>query len=149
VKVLLAIDEDPCSEEAADEVGGRAWEASTTVRVLHAVGKFVPPAQELWFDAGGDLDEARREVKDHSAELAERFCARLRERGLQAEAVVRDGEPGPAIVEEAKEWGAALIVIGSHGYTGLKRLLAGSVSGYVVDHAQCPVEVVRCRQTDE
>ena len=148
MKVLLAVDESPCSEEAVGEVGGRVWGEGTTIRVLHAVPKFVPPAQELWYDAGGSLDEARREVKDYSAELAERTCGWLREQGLNAEAVVRDGEPGPTIVEEAKEWGAALIVVGSHGYTGLKRLLVGSVSSYVVDHAPCPVEVVRCRQTE-
>jgi nucleotide-binding universal stress UspA family protein len=146
VKVLLAIDEGDCSGEAADEVGGRSWEAGTTVRVLHAVGKFVPPAQELWHDAGGDLDRARQEIKDRSGELVERVCARLRERGLSAEGAVRDGEPGPAIVAEAEEWGAGLVVVGSRGHTGLRRALEGSVSRYVVDHAPCPVEVVRCEE---
>lgn len=149
MKVLLAIDESACSEEAVNEVGGRAWEAGTTVRVLHAVPKFVPPAQELWYDAGGNLDESRREVKGESHELTERVCGWLREQGLGAEAVVRDGEAGPSIIAEAEEWGAGLIVVGSHGYTGLRRLLTGSVSKYVVDHARCPVEVVRCRQTGE
>ena len=142
MKVLLAIDEDAGFEEAANEVGGRKWEEGTTVRVLHAVGKFVPPAQELWHDAGGDPERARQEIKDRSMELAERAAAWLREQGLNAEAAVRDGEPGPAIVEEAKEWGADLIVVGSRDHTGLRRLLDGSVSRYVVDHAPCPVEVV-------
>ena len=148
MKVLLAIDEEDCSQEAVNEVGSRAWETGTTVRVLHAVGKFVPPAHELWYDAGGDLDRARREVKDRSSEIAERACGWLRERGLSAEPSVRDGEPGPAIVEEAKEWGADLIVIGSRGHTGLRRMLTGSVSQYVVDHAPCPVEVVHNKQED-
>ncbi|HJU46596.1 MAG TPA: universal stress protein [Gaiellaceae bacterium] len=149
MKVLLAIDEEPCSEEAINEVGARRWEEGTTVRVLHAVGKFVPPAQELWHDAGGSLDEARREIKNRSTELVERTCGWLREQGLGAEAAVRDGEPGPAIVEEAKEWGANLIVVGSRGHTGLRRMLEGSVSRYVVDHAPCPVEVIHCKETGE
>lgn len=148
MKVLLAIDEGPSSEEAINEVGSRSWEAGTTVRVLHAVGKFVPPAQDLWYDAGGDPERARQEIKDRSMELAERTAAWLREQGLDAEAVVRDGEPGPAIVEEAKEWGAGLIVVGSRGHTGLRRMLAGSVSQYVVDHAPCPVEVVHVKEND-
>lgn len=147
MKVLLAIDEDPCSEEAVNEVGGRAWEAGTTVMVLRVVGKFVPPAQELWYDAGGDLDRARGEIKERSDELVERACDWLREQGLSAEGAVRDGEPGPAIIEEAKQWGAGLVVIGSRGHTGLRRLLEGSVSRYVVDHAHCPVEVVHCKAT--
>ena len=144
MKVLLAIDEDQCSEEAVNEVGSRRWEEGTVVRVLHAVGKFVPPAQELWHDAGGDLDQARREIKNRSKQLTERAADWLRERGLTAETAVRDGESGPAVVEEAKEWGADLVVVGSRGHTGLRRLLEGSVSRYVVDHAPCPVEVVHC-----
>ena len=142
MKVLLAIDEEPCSEEAVNEVGRRQWGEATTVRVLHAVGKFVPPAQELWYDSGGDLDRARREIKDRSKQLTERAADWLREQGLSAETSVRDGEPGPAVVEEAKEWGADLVVVGSRGHTGLRRLFEGSVAHYVVDHAHCPVEVI-------
>ena len=149
MKVLLAIDEEPCSEEAINEVGKRPWEAGTTVRVLHAVGKFVPPAQELWHDAGGDLDRARQEIKERSSDLTERVGGWLRAQGLTVETAVRDGEPGPAVVGEAKEWGADLVVIGSRGHTGLRRLLEGSVSHYVVDHAPCPVEVVHCKESKE
>jgi nucleotide-binding universal stress UspA family protein len=142
MKVLLAIDEEPGSEEAVNEVGGRRWEEGTTVRVLHAVGNFVPPVQELWYDAGGDPVRARSEMKDRSTELTERVGGWLREQGLEVETAVRDGKPGPAVVEEAKEWGTDLIVVGSRGPSGLRWLLEGSVSYYVVDHAHCPVEVV-------
>ena len=145
MKVLLAIDEEPGSEEAVNEVGSRRWEEGTTVRVLHVVGKFVPPAQELWYDAGGDLGRARQEIRDRSTELTERAGGWLREQGLAVETAVRDGEPGPAVLAEAKEWGADLIVVGSRGHTALRRLLEGSVSRYVVDHATCPVEVVHAK----
>lgn len=149
MKVLLVIDEEACSEEAVNVVGERAWEAGTTVRVLRVVGNFVPPAQELWYDAGGNLDRAHEEIKHRSDELVERACDWLREQGLNAEGAVRDGEPGPTIVAEAKEWGAGLVVVGSRGHTGLRRLLEGSVSRYVVDHATCPVEVVHCKENKE
>jgi nucleotide-binding universal stress UspA family protein len=59
---------------------------------------------------------------------------------------VRYGDARSCIVDEAKEWGADLIVVGSHGYTGLKRLLLGSVAQSVVTHAPCSVEVVRGKQ---
>lgn len=149
MKVLLAIDEDAATEEAVNQVGVRPWEAGTTVRVLHVVGEFVPPAQELWYDAGGDLDQAREEIKERSTELTERVGGWLREQGLTVETAVRDGEAGPAVVGEAKEWGADLIVIGSRGHTGLRRLLEGSVSRYVVDHAPCPVEVLHSQGQKE
>ena len=142
MRVLLALDEDAASEEAVNQVGGRRWEEGTTVRVLHVVGDFVPSAQELWYDAGGDPDRAREEIRERSTELAERVGGWLREQGLTVETKVRDGEPGPAVVEEAREWGADLVVMGTRGHGGLRRLLEGSVSRYVVDHAPCPVEVV-------
>ena len=145
MKVLLAIDEEPCSEEAVNVVGRRPWGEGTTVRVLRALGKFVPPAQELWHDAGGDLAQARQEIKNSSKQLTERAADWLREQGLSVETAVRDGEPGRAVVAEAKEWGADLVVIGSRGHTGLRRLLEGSVAHYVVDHAPCPVEIMHAK----
>jgi len=47
---------------------------------------------------------------------------------------------------QADEWGADLIVVGSHGRTGVKRWLLGSVAGAIVSHAPCSVEVVRRRE---
>jgi nucleotide-binding universal stress UspA family protein len=149
MKVLLAIDEEPCSEEAVNEVGRRNWGDGTTIRVLRAVGKFVPPVQELWYDADGDLSQARQEIMERSTELTDRVAEWLREQGLTVETAVRGGEPGHAVVAEAKEWGADLIIIGSRGHTGLRRLLEGSVSHYVVDHAHCPVEVVHAKDCED
>jgi nucleotide-binding universal stress UspA family protein len=149
MKVLLAIDEEPCSEEAVNQVGQRSWGEGTVVRVLHAVGKFVPPAQELWHDSGGDLDRARREIRDRSKQLTEQAADWLRGQGLTVETSVRDGEPGPAVVAEAREWGADLVVVGSRGHTGLRRLFEGSVAHYVVDHAPCPVEVIHAKAGGE
>lgn len=142
MKIVLAVDESAYSEEAVREVATREWPASTTVRVLYAVEKFVPPAQELWYDAGGNLDRAREEVKEQAERLVAGIAEKLRASGLMVETIVRDGDPRTVIVDEAKSWSADLIVIGSHGYTGLKRLLLGSVAQAVVDHAPCPVEVV-------
>jgi nucleotide-binding universal stress UspA family protein len=51
--------------------------------------------------------------------------------------------PQQIILEEAKEWGADLIVVGCHGRGGLDRFLLGSVSEAVAMHAECSVEVVR------
>jgi nucleotide-binding universal stress UspA family protein len=51
------------------------------------------------------------------------------------------------IIGEARKWSADLIVLGSHGYTGLKRLLLGSVALFVVSHAPCSVEIVRKKKS--
>ena len=59
------------------------------------------------------------------------------------EADVVSGDPDAAIVEYAREHGADLIVMGSHGHTGLRHLLMGSVAEHVLRHAACPVLIVR------
>ena len=53
MKILLAIDESPFSEEAIREVEERFEASDSIVLVLHVAGKFVPPAATLWSDAGG------------------------------------------------------------------------------------------------
>jgi nucleotide-binding universal stress UspA family protein len=63
--------------------------------------------------------------------------------GLEVEDVIARGEPAAEIVRAAEEHGAGLIVISSHGRTGLGRILFGSTAESVVRHARCPVLVVK------
>jgi len=56
---------------------------------------------------------------------------------------VRFGKPFDEITRGAKDFGASLIVLATHGHTGLKRVYLGSVAERVVRHAHCPVLVVR------
>lgn len=69
---------------------------------------------------------------------------RLPDEGLtDAHAAVRIGDPGGEIAAFAEELGAELIVLPSHGRTGLRRLLIGSVAERVIRLAHCPVLVLR------
>jgi nucleotide-binding universal stress UspA family protein len=63
--------------------------------------------------------------------------------GVKVETFIREGESHEVITGLATEVGADIIVMGSHGRTGLKRLLMGSVTEKVIGHATCPVLVVR------
>lgn len=56
---------------------------------------------------------------------------------------VKLGNPKAKIIDTAVEWHADLIVLGSHGRTGLERFLTGSVADAVARHAHCSVELVR------
>ena len=108
MRILLAIDESPASQAAAKEVSWRLWPADSTVRVLHTVGKFVPPAQQLWYDAGGNLDQARQEIRDRFQTLVVETAKDLAEHDLKTETSIRDGEAGKTIIQEAMEWNADL-----------------------------------------
>jgi nucleotide-binding universal stress UspA family protein len=67
----------------------------------------------------------------------------LRHRGIKVEAYLRVGCPFDEIVQMANHLNVDLIIIGSHGRTGLTHLLLGSTAERVVEHAQCPVLVVK------
>ena len=74
--------------------------------------------------------------------LADRVRDLLRHEGVPADSAVAEGKVADAIVQAAKDHDCDLIVVGSHGRTGLDRILMGSVSQQVVIQAQCPVMVV-------
>ena len=149
MKILLAVDESEYSAAAVEAVATRPWPSETTVRVLTAIEPVVPPAAEVWYDAGGKLESVRQERTTHAEQLIAGVAETLRASGLRAETATRDGDPRSVIVDEAERWSADLIVIGTHGYTGIKRWLLGSVAQAVVSHAPCSVEVVRKKSAEE
>jgi nucleotide-binding universal stress UspA family protein len=65
------------------------------------------------------------------------------EPGIAIEYRLEHGEPAPVILAVAEQIGADLIVIGTHGRTGLRRLLMGSVAEHVIRKAPCPVLTVK------
>jgi nucleotide-binding universal stress UspA family protein len=149
MKLLLAVDNSEYSVEAIKEVARRLWPPKTIVRVISVVEPVAPPAAELWYDASGSLERVQQEMVKRATELTKKTSERLKRKGLKIESVVREGDARSVIVDEARKWSADLIVLGSHGYTGIKRLLLGSVASSVVSHAPCSVEIVRRKQTKQ
>ena len=145
MKILLAVDGSSHSQEAVDEVSRRPWPSRSTVRVLSVIQPYTPPATEFVL-AGATLEDIRRLQTADAEHLTARAADAVNAAGITADTAVREGDPRSAIVDEADEWGADLIVVGSHGRTGVKRWLLGSVAGAIVSHAPCSVEVVRRRE---
>jgi nucleotide-binding universal stress UspA family protein len=151
--LLLAIDHSESAERAIQEVLRRPWPTDLRIRVLSVMDEDpgstpaevpVPsaPVGEVPPWPAGTL--ATRGLLDANARhIAEAAAQRLAAQKLRAEICVREGSPGPEIVEAAKDWPAELIVVGSRGLGPIKRLLLGSVANYVVNHAHCSVLVVR------
>ncbi|MCM3871978.1 MAG: universal stress protein [Pyrinomonadaceae bacterium] len=149
MKILLAIDGSPCSDEAIDEVGRRPWPESSEIKVLTAIELPLPPTPEAWAIPPNYLEELDRAASEHARSIVERGVRRLK-KGMGTATVIK-GEtlPGPprvVILDEAASWGADLIVVGSHGYRAWERFLLGSISQSIVSHAKCSVEVVRCQK---
>ncbi|HXY15980.1 MAG TPA: universal stress protein, partial [Terriglobales bacterium] len=142
-RILLAIDDSRFSEAAIRMVCEQLHSLGTKLRVLHVVE---PPALLVAREMGGydptleHVWEAQtREAEDLVTKVAKKFCGT----GLEVTTCVAQGDPKTKILDEAQEWKADLIVIGSHGRAGVARFLMGSVSEAVAHHAHCSVEVVR------
>jgi nucleotide-binding universal stress UspA family protein len=146
MRILLAVDGSSPSQEAIDELASRPWPTASTMRIISVVRAYMPTATE--FVPGAlTTQEVRQQHLEHAEDIALRAAERLAKAGLHVDTIVREGDPRTQIVDEATEWRADLIVVGSHGHTGLTRLLLGSVAQAVVTHAPCSVEVVRRRRT--
>jgi nucleotide-binding universal stress UspA family protein len=147
MKILLAVDQSKYSALAVREVTKRPWPKGTTVRVLTVAESFPPVAMEPWYSSRESLEYIDKEVQKRARELTKKAADNLKKKGFKVETAVRRGDPRSEIVDEAGKWRANLIVMGSHGYTGIKRLLLGSVASSVVSHAPCSVEIVRGKKT--
>jgi nucleotide-binding universal stress UspA family protein len=147
MRVLVATDGSPCSNVALDEVARRPWPPGSELRIVTAVNPWPTVGSEAWVLPPEYYDEVARAAD----ERGERILAAARERvaapdGATVTTAVLSGPPAPSIIDEAEEWDADLVVVGSHGYGAVKRMLLGSVSHAVALHAPCSVEVVRERE---
>jgi len=147
MKILLAVDGSQCSDKAVEEVARRPWPAGSVIKVLTAYELPLPPTPEAWPVPTAYFEELERVASEHARSILERTLTRLRSAmGSEADinGEVAPGPPRTLILDQAQNWKADLIVVGSHGYSAWERFLLGSVSQSVVSHAQCSVEVVRC-----
>jgi len=90
-----------------------------------------------------DATTGPADSRDSLTTKAQGLVQRAKAAGVDASFLVWEGEPGDAIVAAADSESADLIVVGSHGRSGVSRFFIGSVSDFVVRHAHCPVMVVR------
>jgi len=145
MKILVGTDGSKCSERATHAVANRPWPAETLVRVI-SVQEPIFPAGEMPMAFDPALMEEVLERERRRAEDAlKRAQQILSSAGLKlcdsSETLL--GDPRTVLLDEAKSWGADLVMLGSHGLHGLDRVLLGSVSEAVAMHAHCSVEVIR------
>ena len=145
MKILLAIDGSPFSDAAAEEVAGRPWPADTEVKIISVIEPQVTMMSETWVLPSAYSDDAEQAATKQLDEAVSRFKQAVTP-SLKLTAEIHKGYARRVILDQAERWGANLIVVGSHGYSGFKRLLLGSVSQTVAAHAKCSVEIVHRQQ---
>jgi nucleotide-binding universal stress UspA family protein len=145
MKVLLATDGTPTAERATAAVAERAWPADTEIEVVTVIHTRFPllPDPQLMLAAAHQqlLAQAREQAPSIVRHAARRIEAESRT--VRVTTKIVEGEPKASILQEARDWGADLIVLGSHGHGALTGLLLGSVAQAVALHAPCSVLIVR------
>jgi nucleotide-binding universal stress UspA family protein len=147
MKILAAIDGSPCSSAVTDEILSRTWPKDTEVKILTAIDGTVPFTADSWALDLDYLDQMDQIAMRQAEAVIEQAREKLESRpdsNLKITKEVIKGLATNVILSEAEQWDADLIMVGSHGYHGLKRLMLGSVSQAVASHGKCSVEIVRC-----
>lgn len=149
MKILLATDGSDFSKAAVDALTtivanpeNASFKIVSTVEfpTMLPSDPFVGASAEYY----DEIEKAGHGQAKAAAEQAEtRIRSMFPNVALDITAEVVSGSPQRVLVEKAQEWGADLIVVGSHGYGFWSRALLGSVSNSVVHHAPCSVLVVR------
>jgi universal stress protein A len=141
MKVLVAVDDSVHSRSAVDYVKGALWPPDAEFIVASAAPPvWMGPGEAIAVDA---IVELNRQQEKYHQETAEEGARELALAKLRARPKLLAGDPRHALVQEARQERVDLIIVGSHGRSGMAKLLLGSVASYVVSHAPCNVLVVR------
>lgn len=140
MKILLCVDSSEHSTAAVQAVASQFRPQETEVVVVHVL-------QPIAISAAPQMDpmytpELQQEGSE-AKKLVERVAAELRGAGFRAEAILAKGDVRETIADAVEKWHTDLIVVGSRGKGGLRRLLLGSVAEFVARHAPCSVLIAR------
>jgi len=139
MKVLIGIDDSKVSGDVLRAIVTQFRTEHTEIRVLHVLQPLAPTPPQMAPGYAPELEDQKKPAR----ELVEQIAKELRSAGFKVDAAVEVGDIRERIIDSAAEWGADLIVVGSHGQRGIKRFLLGSVAEFVARHAKCSVEIVR------
>ena len=139
MRVLIANDGSPGADQATDLARAIGWPPETHLRLVAGLGSQVSGTAWTFREAQALADSVARQLDAHLEEVEQQ----LARESLTVERTLVSGRPASAIVEEALEFQADLVITGSRGHGLVKQLLLGSVAAVILDRAPCPVLVAR------
>jgi len=140
--ILVALDGSDCSHKALETAVRLAKEQGARCTVCSVVD-VVRAAASMAFATGDIVNEWIATLNKDARQIESEAISKYADSGVVIETKVLDGDPSAVLLDVAKNEKADLIVMGSHGRTGLKRLWLGSVAESVVREATIPVLIVR------
>ena len=136
--VVVGFDGSPESEVALRFAADEARMRGAPLRIVHA---WEPSASGYLGEAFAPTPDAFVEAERRADVVLRAALEELRGETVEVEALAEEGGPAGVLLEQAAD--AALLVVGSRGLGGAKRLLLGSVSQHLAHHATCPLVIVR------
>jgi nucleotide-binding universal stress UspA family protein len=142
--ILVPVDFSECSKKALTYALPLAKQFGATITVLHVV----PPYYAADPYGLTQYERIEAELRAVGQKKLTTLVQEYVSDDVQSSIVVTNGRAATEIVEVARKQDADLIVISTHGYTGLKHVVFGSTAEHVVRHATCPVLTVREHQNE-
>jgi len=143
--ILVPIDFSDCAKKALQYALPLAREHEAAITLIYVVP---PPTYPMGEFGGMEYASLLPDLKAGGEKDLSTFAAAEIHGEVPVKKVVRTGSPAVEIIDAAKRLDTDLIVISTHGRTGLKHVLLGSVAEHVIRSASCPVLVVREREHD-
>jgi nucleotide-binding universal stress UspA family protein len=131
-RIVIGFDGSDDAHAAVRGVASRSWPLKTQVRIVTAIGPFYPVRTD-----GAKMQRSRTRDMQQAVENL------LGKAGLSVSSIIEEKDPRQVIIQEAENWKADSIFVGTSGHGRLGRLVLGSVSSAVAARAGCSVEVVR------
>ena len=132
-KILVPVDFSEDSDRALDYAINLGLQLEAVLILVHVIHVHLPRTAETSFP--NIMDHIRKEADEHVKTRRQR----AKDAGMRAASIVEPGLPSAKIVEVARDEQVDLVVMGTHGRTGLHHLLLGSVAERVVRLSPCPV----------
>ena len=150
-RILVAVDASPAAARGLDAALDLAADQNAFLIVLHVIDEMSCKPLGCELGVADDLVEGYVDrLRDYGGKLLADVAARARRRGITYETVLVDTGGlgiGEAILAQARLLDADIVVLGTHGRRGLRRLLMGSDAETVLRNARVPVLLVRARET--
>jgi len=137
-RILIGIDSSPCSFHAAKKGFTLAHQLNATVGLIFVIDQHKEITNP---DLGITPQQSQSILLQQAEESIEQLVKLYHESG-DILRFTPEGYPKEQILITAKDWNADLIIIGTHGRSGLAHLLMGSVAEHIIRHAQKPVMIV-------
>jgi nucleotide-binding universal stress UspA family protein len=120
MKILIAIDSSAPSELTIEDVAAKPWPKEATICVLNVVESGL--LGEPFCSLGGEGASLIEMATDAATTLVKKAAEQLSSHGITTSTAVVQGHPRLEIVRYAKDWAADMVILGSHGRSGLTRL---------------------------